>query len=218
MEGLFALSILAELVGTIAFAISGSMIAVEKELDLFGTLMLGLITALGGGVLRDLILGRFPPSNFYNYGGVIASLVSASVVFLFAYLNQAYYFSHRGRISMINNVIDSLGLGLFSVTGVHATILAGYGDNVFLVLFMGMLTGVGGGLLRDLITMQIPIIIKKNIYAVASLVGSLSYLIMLRQKLDDRPAAFLSVLLVVLIRMCATKWHWNLPRIRWRQD
>lgn len=199
--------------GIIAFSISGAMIAVEEEVDLFGILLLGLITAMGGGVIRDVLLGLFPSANFYNYPGIIASLASSAAVFVIAYTNRDYYFRHTGRIAAINNVVDSLGLGLFSVTGAYTAMQAAGGENIYLLVFMGMLTGIGGGLIRDTIVGRKPVILTRYIYAVASILGSLCYLLLLAHGQRSGEASFYSVVLVVLIRMIATKKHWNLPRV-----
>lgn len=213
MGNLQTISGIVEMAGIIAFSISGAMIAVEEEVDLFGILLLGLITAMGGGVMRDVLLGLFPSANFYNYPGIIASLASSAAVFAIAYTNRDYYFRHTGRIAAINNVVDSLGLGLFSVTGAYTAMQAAGGENIYLLVFMGMLTGIGGGLIRDTIVGRKPVILTRHIYAVASILGSLCYLLLLAHGQRSGEASFYSVVLVVLIRMIATKKHWNLPRV-----
>ncbi len=213
MGSLYSIAGIVEMAGIIAFSISGAMIAVEEEVDLFGILLLGLITAMGGGVIRDVLLGLFPSANFYNYPGIIASLASSAAVFVIAYTNRDYYFRHTGRIAAINNVVDSLGLGLFSVTGAYTAMQAAGGENIYLLVFMGMLTGIGGGLIRDTIVGRKPVILTRYIYAVASILGSLCYLLLLAHGQRSGEASFYSVVLVVLIRMIATKKHWNLPRV-----
>lgn len=203
-----------EQTGVIAFSISGAMTAVEDEFDLFGVWLLGLLTALGGGMMRDTLLGLVPSGNFYNYTGIALSLVSSLLVFLVAYRNQDYYFSHAEEIENFNNAADAIGLGLFTVNGVQATLNAGFGDNLFLVVFMGMLTGVGGGLIRDIIAKRKPMIIRKHIYAVAALLGSLCYLYCISHGVEEIAAIMTSLLLVFFIRMLSARYKLNLPRIR----
>lgn len=203
-----------ETAGIITFSISGAMIAIEEEVDLFGVLFLGLITALGGGTLRDTLLGTLPASNFYDLQGILLSLITSLIVFLIAYIYRDYYFIHTGVIERINNVIDSIGLGLFSVYGVQVTLEAGIRTNVFLLLFMGMLTGVGGGLMRDIIVKRVPLILSKHIYAVAAIMGSACYLITIHNGMREKTAVLISVALVIVIRMLATQRKWNLPKVR----
>lgn len=203
-----------EQVGIIAFSISGAMIAIEQEVDLFGVLFLGLITALGGGTLRDTLLGVVPSSNFFNYTGISLALFTAMGVFIIAYTHREYYYSHTEQIERITNVADSLGLGLFSVYGVQVTLDAGYADNYFLLIFMGMLTGVGGGLTRDIIVKKVPIIISKRIYAVASILGGTCYLFFIRNGAEEITSVIVSVLFVFSIRMLATYKKLNLPKVK----
>ncbi|NWO21218.1 TRIC cation channel family protein [Oribacterium sp. oral taxon 102] len=213
MGNLQTISGIVEMAGIIAFSISGAMIAVEEEVDLFGILLLGLITAMGGGVMRDVLLGLFPSANFYNYPGIIASLASSAAVFIIAYTHRDYYFRHSGRIAAINNVVDSLGLGLFSVTGAHTAMQAAGGENIYLLVFMGMLTGVGGGLIRDTIAGRKPVILTRHIYAVASILGSFCYCLFVLYGLPGGEASVLGVTLVFAIRIYATKKCLNLPRV-----
>ena len=203
-----------EQAGIVAFSISGAMIAIEEEVDLFGELFLGLITALGGGTLRDTLLGIVPSSNFYDYQGIALSLFTSFIVFVIAYTHRKYYYSHTEQIERINNVVDSVGLGFFTVYGVQVTIDAGYSTNVFLLIFMGMLTGVGGGLIRDIIVKRVPLIISKRIYAVAAIFGGVCYLILINSHIKDTGAIIISVLFVLIIRMFSTVKKLNLPKVK----
>lgn len=203
-----------EQAGIVAFSISGAMIAIEEEVDLFGELFLGLITALGGGTLRDTLLGIVPSSNFYDYQGIALSLFTSFIVFLIAYTHRKYYSSHTEQIERINNVVDSLGLGFFTVYGVRVTMDAGYSTNVFLLIFMGMLTGVGGGLIRDIIVKRVPLIISKRIYAVAAIFGGVCYLMLVNSHLKETGAIIISVLFVLIIRMLSTIKKLNLPKVK----
>ncbi len=199
--------------GIVAFSISGAMIAIKEGTDLFGVILLGLITAMGGGVMRDTLLGLVPSSNFFNYPNIILSVVTSLLVFVLAYRQRKYYLSHTREIENITNIVDSLGLGLFSIYGVNMTMAAGYKTNLFLLVFMGVMTGAGGGLIRDVIVKRIPMIFSKHIYAIASIIGCLTYIFLLRASIENGIAMSVSIMCVVFIRMVATIKELDLPKV-----
>lgn len=202
-----------ELLGTIAFAVSGALIAVKSGLDLFGVTFLGCITAVGGGILRDIILGQCPPAVFSNpYVLMIAALTSVAV-FVIAYKNRQHFESLREKIERINNVFDAVGLAAFSITGTEIACASGHSDNMLLVVIMGMITGVGGGMFRDVLVARAPYVLKKHIYALASLVGSILYYLIREGTQNILAGTVVSMLVVVFIRMLATKYRWKLPRM-----
>lgn len=201
-----------EAVGTVAFAVSGATAALQRKLDIFGVLLLGLTTALGGGCLRDLLLGKTPPVMFREPLYAIVALMTALIVFLLAWFCRGGFFGHMVLIDRINNVFDALGLGMFSVIGVRAGIAAGYAENVFLCLFLGLLTGVGGGVLRDMMSREIPMVLCRRVYAIASIAGGAAYFL-LRGPTGESAAVFAGVFTVFIIRMLATHYRWSLPRI-----
>ncbi len=203
-----------DMAGIVAFSISGAMIAIEEETDLFGVILLGLITALGGGVTRDTLLGLSPSPNFFNYPNIILSVATSLMVFLFAYRHRRYYLSHMREFENINNIVDSLGLGLFSIYGVNMTMTAGYRSNMFLLVFMGVMTGAGGGLIRDVIVKRIPMIFSKHIYAIASIIGCLTYIFLLQLNVENGVAMSASIIFVVFIRMVATVKKLDLPKVK----
>lgn len=202
---------LCDLLGTAAFAISGAMVACRKGADLFGILFLGVITALGGGMLRDLLLGLTPPSLFFNRVDVSVALAMGLLVFFLARYHRRSWHRQEERVERLNNLVDALGLGFFSVTGCLVTLEAGYGDHWFLTVLMGMITAVGGGLLRDIIICEIPFIFTKHIYAVAALAGSLSFYGLNRLGLDQAAVAA-GVCVTFALRVLATRFRWNLPK------
>ncbi|MDD3402364.1 MAG: trimeric intracellular cation channel family protein [Hespellia sp.] len=202
-----------EIIGVLAFSISGAMAAIEEKLDYFGVIFLGTITALGGGVLRDTLLGNLPPANFNNYHCIIISVVAATAVFLIAYITRDYYFSHMHLIEQINNCIDAVGLGVFTISGIQVAIETKFGYNVFLLVFMGMITGVGGGLLRDIIVGRKPLIFSKHIYALASIAGGVFYLICIYAGVKENLSLIISIVIIFAIRMLSAHFKWNLPRI-----
>lgn len=201
----------AEIIGTVAFAASGAMIAIERELDMFGVAFLGIFAAVGGGIMRDLMLGIMPPSAFRDSTYVAVAVVTALVVFLFAWLDQRRYRKRYPLMDRIINLLDAIGLGIFGVVGVETAMGMGHQDNVFLCIFMGMTTGVGGGILRDLFSQTVPAVLKKRIYAVASIAGCTVYYLLRHTALASALAMLTGTLITILIRLFSTHYHWNLP-------
>ena len=136
-----------ELIGTLAFAASGAMTGIRKNMDIFGVAILGLTTAVGGGVIRDLILGSTPPRTFQD--PIYAGLAVATAMAVFIVARRGWFEGRHQFYDLAMLVMDSLGLGAFTVTGVGAALEAGQ-DGAFLLIFVGVVTGVGGGVLRDL--------------------------------------------------------------------
>lgn len=200
-----------ELIGTIAFAASGAMLAIDRKLDLFGVIFLGAITACGGGMMRDIILGILPPAAFRNPIFVLVAAITSILVFLFAYLKEQRYWQQRDRIDHYINLLDAIGLGIFSVIGAEVAMNRGYSDNMFLCMMMGMSTGVGGGILRDLLSRSIPAVLKKRIYAVASIAGAAVYYAMVCANLSNPLSMLGGMITTVIIRMLATHYLWDLP-------
>ncbi len=200
-----------ELIGVLAFAVSGAMVSVKKNMDIFGVTFLGLITAFGGGILRDTLIGKVPPAFFTNYWMVLAGGVAALVVFWVARIIKERYFSREDAIEHINNVFDALGLGAFAVTGAQVTMQAGFEKQWFLVLVMGLTTAIGGGLLRDLMLREIPFVLNKRIYAIAALFGATFYYMMQRLGVTELICALTGIFVTFLLRILATHYKWNLP-------
>ena len=202
-----------ELAGTIAFAASGAMVGIHCRMDIFGVCVLGVMTAVGGGMTRDVILGNVPGA-LVKPVYVLAAVITALFVFTVLYFRKNVL---QGRFGMVYDrimlVMDSLGLGIFTVMGVMTGMNEGYGENAFLLTVLGTLTGVGGGLLRDMMAGQPPYIFVKHIYACASVVGAVSC-VWIYRIFGQLPAMVISSLLVVVIRFLAAHYRWNLPRIR----
>lgn len=201
-----------ELMGTIAFAVSGAMLAVKKRLDIFGILFLGVVTALGGGTVRDLLLGHTPPRMFYNVEYILVALLSALTVFFTVRLTHGQG-SWSGRAAdTLLTFSDALGLGIFAVVGTQAGISDGFGDNAVLCIFLGMVTGVGGGVLRDMMCTDIPFVLRKHIYAVAALLGAGIYYCLTCLDVNSGIASLLGMTATVVVRILAWHYRWNLPR------
>lgn len=203
-----------DLIAIASFAIPGAAVAIEKGLDIFGVVFIGVICALGGGVLRDLILGIFPPVMFTNKMYVIVSAITSLIVFFFAFCNPKRYFSNIERIDSIVNIFDALGIGLFSVSSVKRCFQYGYGDNAFLCVMMAMITCIGGSILRDLLCQNLPAVLRKRIYALATIAGSTAYYYMYVYGINPDLATIVGVLITFSIRILATKYKWNMPRIK----
>ena len=187
--------------------------AIERRLDLLGIIVLGVITAVGGGMIRDILIGVQPPSLFVNPIYVVTALAAVLVLFCIMKFGGVYQqlLSSEGYEVMMN-VLDAIGLGVFTVVGMDTAMKAGYEDYRFLTVFLGVITGVGGGILRDIMAVQAPYVLKKHIYACASLAGALCYMWLL-PRMDRDGAVVIGACLVVAIRILARHYKWNLPRI-----
>ena len=172
----------------------------------------GVITAVGGGMMRDVILG-IVPSALLSPVYVMTACLTALALFLgFSVCQRGLQGNLKTLSDQILLLMDAVGLGIFTVVGVNTGIQHGYTHELFLLVFLGTLTGVGGGLLRDVLAGEPPSILVRHIYACASIGGALSY-IWAGRHLGSLPALILSPALVVLIRILAARYRWNLPRI-----
>lgn len=200
-----------EVIGTVAFAISGSIVAMQHKLDYFGIFILAVTTSIGGGILRDVILGVSPPVGLVN---PIYLIVASITTFLLLALgrfrrivngsNPIYTWSYL--------ISDALGLAVFTVIGVDAAISAGYEHETFLCIFVAMLTGVGGGMIRDVLVQRIPVVLRREIYALASVAGALLYYLT-RTHIPQSIAVLLSVIFTTSIRMLSLYFNIHVPSI-----
>lgn len=199
---------LLEIIGTIAFAISGVLAAKEKQMDLFGAIVLGCATAVGGGMMRDIILGKFPPVLFTDPIYTELSFITCILGFL---IEKRHLHTTGEELTILLYMADSIGLGIFVVVGSQSAFHAGYGHNLFLCTFVGAITGIGGGLLRDMLSAELPLIMRKRVYGVAAILGSLSYSFLRQQGANDKGSLLVGVCFTILIRFLAIHFHWNLP-------
>ena len=191
-----------EIIGTVAFAISGAGVAIENKLDVFGVAILGLTTAVGGGILRDVLLGATPPVAFQQPIYIILSLLVSIIVF---FPKIRVLASNQKNPVFI--LIDAIGLGVFTVIG------ADYGmelHNGFLAVFVGVVTGVGGGVLRDLFAGKKPYIFVKHFYACASLLGAVVTVLLWPRW--EQLSLVLGACTVVILRLLAARYRWSLPK------
>lgn len=199
-----------ELAGTVAFAASGALTAMKKKMDLLGILVLAVITAVGGGILRDLILGVTPPLAFRDPRNVLVAVGTALLLFLPFLRHRLMHNQRRFDAAML--LLDSLGLGVFTVMGIWNALQFDPDRSTFLLVLVGVLTGVGGGVVRDVLAGDTPYIFVKHIYACASLAGAVS-MVLLRGVLPIYAAMLLSAVLVFVIRLLSAHFRWNLPRV-----
>ena len=203
-----------EWIGTISFAVSGSLVAIRHDLDLFGVATVGAITAIGGGIMRDTMIGNTPPKIFYNPLILLVAVITSLIVFLITYFYRKNFKKISEKIDNINILFDALGLSSFSIAGTEVAFLASLQDNVLLVITLGVITGVGGGILRDVLVNEKPYILTKHIYAVVSILGCcLYYLISVCLNYKVFATVFVMVF-TVLIRLLAARFHWKLPKIK----
>ena len=203
-----------EMIGTVAFASSGALVGIRKNMDIFGVNVLGITTAVGGGCIRDIILGITPPKMFQNFSYVGASILISCILFTIFYLNQELLSSRfLETYERVMISLDAIGLGVFTVMGIRTAIEASFENNIFLLIFVGAVTGIGGGMLRDVMAGMTPFVFVKHVYAIASILGAVCYII-LRLYIRDTISLFLGAAVVIIIRLLAAHFRWNLPRIR----
>lgn len=199
-----------EIIGTIAFAISGSIVAANKKMDIFGILILGLITAVGGGCIRDIIIGNIPPATFQDPFYAIVALSSSFILFIIYKLHISNPSPRFTELTLF--IFDSIGLAAFTVAGLQITQQLYPHPGITLLLFVGPITGIGGGILRDLFAGDIPFIFQKHIYATASIIGTICYII-LYFIVAHWIAAITSCVLIILTRIISYNFKLNLPGI-----
>lgn len=193
-----------EIIGTIAFAISGAMVGIQKKMDILGVVVLGMTTATGGGIIRDLIIGKTPPVAFEKPVYALVSILVSLVVFIPSISKKI------DTESTVLCFIDAVGLGVFSVVGVSA---GAEFNNFFLSIFLGTITGVGGGVLRDIFADQTPSIFVRHLYAIVSIVGS-TICVLLIKSINTNNAMIISIVFIVVFRMLAAKYKWSLPKAK----
>ena len=197
-----------EIIGTVAFAASGAIIALNKKMDIFGVIILGLVTAVGGGVLRDVILGFTPPNMFRN--PVYAIVAAVASVLLFSSKIRNAIFKKQKVYDFCLLVMDSIGLGIFTVVGIMVAqnrII----NNPFFLVFLGVITGIGGGVMRDVMAGNTPYIFVKHFYATASIIGAI-VTVALWGYIGATFSMVIGAVLIVVLRLLAAHFHWSLPK------
>ncbi|MFI6686986.1 trimeric intracellular cation channel family protein [Streptomyces sp. NPDC050485] len=193
-----------DLVGIFVFAISGALLAVRKNFDVFGIAVLAEVTALGGGLFRDLIIGAVPPAAFSDLGYFVCPLLATVLVF--------FLHPEVERTQTAVNVFDAAGLGLFCVTG--TTKAYDYGLGLTSSAVLGLATAVGGGVLRDVLANEVPSLLRwdRDLYAVPAIVGATMVVLFIRFDVLNAGTSGLAVVTAFLLRIAALKYHWRAPR------
>lgn len=191
-----------DLFGTMAFAVTGAIKAVEHKLDIFGVIFLAAITGLAGGIIRDVVLGKIPPSGISEISYASIAIVTAIAVFFL-------YPRIKSQMGLFLT-FDAVGLGVFTIIG--ATIaLNVYGFNVLLMVFAGMITAIGGGIIRDALVTETPLVFRKELYASISFVGVLLYILLLYEGINLEIASIVCIIFITVFRIMAIHFRWNLP-------
>lgn len=191
-----------DLFGTMAFAVTGALKAVEHRLDFFGVIFLAAITGLAGGIIRDVVLGLIPPSGISELSYVSIAIITAVAVF---------YLYPRIKSQMgLFLTFDAVGLGVFTIIG--ATIaLNTYGFDILLMVFAGMITAIGGGIIRDALVNETPLVFRKELYASISFVGVLLYILLIYAGFNLEISSIICIVFVTVFRIMAIHQKWNLP-------
>ncbi len=194
-----------DLFGTMAFAVTGAFKAIEHKSDIVGIIILSTITGVAGGVIRDIIFGKFPPTVVINPLYLVVTVVTAIVIFiLYPYIKIHWNLFLK---------FDAVGLGVFTVIGASIAYNI-FGLNFLTMAFAGVLTAVGGGILRDVFVNEVPLVFVKELYASTSFIGVIILFVTLVMGINLYSATIPSILAVTSIRLLAMKYNWNLPRAR----
>lgn len=192
-----------DILGTVAFAISGVLVAIHKKMDLFGILIIAFVTAVGGGTLRDILIGQTPVSWMRDMNFTYAILGSS--IFALVFRNKINYL----RTSLF--LFDTIGIGLYTVVGIEKGISAGL--NPIICIALGTISACFGGVIRDMLCNEVPVIFRKEIYATACILGGFSYFLLRRLPIDPNVVFIISGLIVIIVRLLAVKFKIALPRI-----
>ncbi|TBU74235.1 hypothetical protein DNK06_14050 [Pseudomonas daroniae] len=194
---------LADLFGVAVFAITGALMAGRKSMDLFGVLVIAIITALGGGTLRDVILDNHPVSWIRNDTYILVASLAAVGTVIWVRLTRPIH--EKGLL-----IADAFGLAVFTVIGTEVALQ--YAMPSSTAVIMGVMTGVAGGVMRDVICNEIPLIFKKEIYATACLAGAVTFVLLRMLETPHWLDTGIAMLVVLVIRLAAIRWHFSLPR------
>ena len=193
-----------DILGTVAFAASGVYAAMQKKLDIFGVLIIAFVTAVGGGTIRDMLVGDTPVSWIRNIDYSIFILSTVIVVTIF----KNTIFKNFKKTLL---VFDSIGLGFFTILGIQKGLM--YNLDPAICIALGTVTGCFGGIIRDILLNSIPLIFEKEIYATACIFGGLIYFLLIQTRLEAAIIEGICILTVVLIRILAVRFDWRLPDI-----
>ena len=201
MESTFVTII--EIIGTMAFAISGIRLASAKKFDWFGAYVVGLVTAIGGGTLRDVLLDL---PAFWMQNSIYLTVTALSLLFVIIFGQYLI------RLQNTFFIFDTIGLALFVVVGIQKTLMVGY--PFWVAIVMGTITGAFGGIIRDILINEEPLIFRKDIYAMACVIGGIFYWLSYKIGLNDVITQSISAAMVIITRLVAVKYHMSLPALK----
>lgn len=201
-----------ELIGTVAFAASGAITGISKKMDILGVATLGIVTAVGGGVIRDVILGNTPPATFSNPVYALVALAVSVIIFIPSV--HRFLFKKKKAYDLVLLIMDSVGLGIFTVVGIQAAMHKNESSGIFLLIFVGMVTGIGGGVVRDVLSKSTPYIFVKHFYACASFFGAIACII-LWHFFGEQIAVIGGAAVVLILRLLAAHFRWSLPKSKY---
>ena len=190
--------------GTFVFAVEGAMAAVQSNLDILGVMVLAFATALGGGIIRDVLIGAVPPNSIRDWRYPAAAFAGGAVVFF-----QSSFVDKVPEALILT--LDAAGLALFAVAGAAKAL--DFNIHPFLATLMGGITGVGGGTVRDVLLARIPSVLRSDVYAVAALAGAAAMILSLRLKMRPAIATTIGIAVCFTLRMVAVHQRWNLPKV-----
>ncbi|GAA1702233.1 trimeric intracellular cation channel family protein [Kribbella sp. NPDC056951] len=190
-----------DLIGIFVFGITGALVGVRKQLDVFGIQVLALVTGLGGGFIRDVLIGATPPAALKDWRYLVVPIVAGLVTF----------FLHPGieRLERLVNIFDAAGLGLFCVTG--ALKAMAYGLSPLSAALLGTISGIGGGVIRDLLSGRVPVVLRREIYATPAFLGATIVVVAGALEYDAIWVSYVAVLTCFTIRLLAIRRGWNAP-------
>ena len=203
--GFTLIILILDLFGTVVFAVTGALRAIEHKYDIVGIIILATVTGILGGVMRDTILGVFPPNNFSDTIHIVLTTLTAIVIFFLYHKTKNY--------ENLFNIFDAVGLGVFTFTGASIAHSL-YSTNYVLIVISGLFTAFGGGILRDVFVREPPIVFTKEVYAVASFIGVIVFLVLINLKVPFEYTAIVVIFVTTGIRLISIKLHWNLPRVK----
>jgi uncharacterized membrane protein YeiH len=199
------LQVMLDLVGIFVFAITGALVGVRKQLDVFGILVLALVTGLGGGFIRDVLIGAVPPATLNDWRYLVVPVAAGLVTF--------FLHPGLGRLERLINIFDAAGLGLFCVTGALKAVA--YGLGPLPAALLGTITGIGGGVIRDLLSGRVPVVLRSSeIYATPALLGAALVVTADEFGFYQPWVAVVAAVLCFVIRFLAIRRGWNAPRPR----
>ncbi len=192
-----------DILGTFAFAVSGASLAMNKRLDAFGVLVLSFVTAIGGGTLRDILIGNLPVGWLKNETATVVIFISAIATLFFQRRIE--------KLPITLFLFDAMGLGLFTMVGIEMAMAKGF--SVGICIALGTITACFGGVIRDVLLNQVPLVFRREIYAMACVAGGLLYFLLRELQLESYFTRMICIVVIVVIRVLAVRYKWSLPQL-----